>query len=218
VFIIKPEPPKKKPPTINEEGEEVPAVEDEIDEETMAELMKPKFQKQIYPDSVIFIRGEDSFVKSRAKKLDHDAAGFKWSHENIDRRIKKFHANNDLDLFVQANNHKDLGLPSFKQPMLPITRFFQENKTEVFEIDGDGNLFEMLESMRVYVERNGRPYNYLSSVRNLNQKRIEHLHDEEKDAIKTEEDMDAAEKLAQKQKRDALESLANNRIEALVAH
>ena len=44
----------------------------------------------------------------------------------------------------------------------------------------------MLESMRVYVERNGRPYNYLSSVRNLNQKRIEHLHDEEKDAIKTE--------------------------------
>jgi hypothetical protein len=49
---------------------------------------------------------------------------FKWSHENIDRRLKKFHSNNDLELFVQANNHKDLGLPSFKQPMLPITRFF----------------------------------------------------------------------------------------------
>jgi len=43
VFVIKPDPPKKKPPTIDEEGNEVPAVEEEIDEETLAEMMKPKF-------------------------------------------------------------------------------------------------------------------------------------------------------------------------------
>jgi len=44
----------------------------------------------------------------------------------------------------------------------------------------------MLESMRIYIERNGRPYNYLSSVRNLNQKREEHLQEEEKDSIREE--------------------------------
>jgi len=61
-----------------------------------------------------------------------------------------------------------------------MTRFFQENKTEVFELDCDGNQFEMFESMRVYIERNGRSYNYLSSIKNLNQTREEHLNEEEK--------------------------------------
>jgi hypothetical protein len=49
----------------------------------------------------------------------------------------------------------------------------------VFEIDCDGNQFEVIEAMRVYIERNGRSYNYLSSVKSLNQKREEHLAEEE---------------------------------------
>lgn len=181
-------------------------------------MMKPKFQKHIYPDSVIYIRGDDSFIRSRAKTLKHDALDFKWGHENLERRLKRFNDENNLDLFIKANSHKDLGLPSFKQPKLPITRFFQENKTEVFEIDGDGNVFEMFESMRVYIERNGRPYNYLSSVKNLNQKRIDHLIVEEKDAIKHDEDLTEAENLDKKHKKNALEALANGRMDALVKH
>jgi hypothetical protein len=49
----------------------------------------------------------------------------------------------------------------------------------VFEIDHDGQAFEMFESMRVYIERNGRPFNYLSSVRSLNNKRRDALQKEE---------------------------------------
>lgn len=60
-----------------------------------------------------------------------------------------------------------------------MTRFFQENKTEAFEIDHNGLAFEMFESMRVYIERDGRPFNYLSSVRSLNRKREEALGKEE---------------------------------------
>jgi len=60
-----------------------------------------------------------------------------------------------------------------------MVRFFQENKTEVFEIDCDGEEFEMFQSMRIYIERNGRPYNYLSSVDELNVQREEHLTLEE---------------------------------------
>jgi len=37
----------------------------------------------------------------------------------------------------------------------------------------------MFEGMRVYIERNGRPYNYLSSVRSLNRKREDALDKEE---------------------------------------
>ena len=51
----------------------------------------------------------------------------------------------------------------------------------MFGIDCDGNIFEMFESMRVYVERSGRSYNYLPSVRVLNVKREEELVKEEKD-------------------------------------
>ena len=66
-----------------------------------------------------------------------------------------------------------LGHPKAEKHMLPLTRFFQENKTEVFVIGADGNTFEMFESMRIYIERSGRSYNYLPKVRELNKKRDE---------------------------------------------
>lgn len=66
---------------------------------------------------------------------------------------------------------------------MPVTRFYQENKTEVFEIDCDGDVFEMFESMRVYIERNGRSYNYLNSVSKLNDERQDYLANEEKDNL-----------------------------------
>lgn len=65
-----------------------------------------------------------------------------------------------------------------------MVRFFQENKTEVLEIDASGNAFEMFDSMRIYIERNGRPYNYLSSVKHLNRKRDEALSKQEQETVK----------------------------------
>jgi adenylate kinase family enzyme len=50
--------PKPEPKFIVDEatGEKVPAPE-EMDEEALKEFLKPKFQKNIYPDSVIVLRG-----------------------------------------------------------------------------------------------------------------------------------------------------------------
>lgn len=45
----------------------------------------------------------------------------------------------------------------------------------MFELFADGNEWEMFEDMRVYVERNGRPYNYLPTVNKLNQEREANL-------------------------------------------
>jgi adenylate kinase len=61
----------------------------------------------------------------------------------------------------------------------PTSRFFQENNTELFEVDCDGEPFEMFDSMRIYIERDGRPYNYLKSVGELNKERDSKLHEEE---------------------------------------
>ena len=57
--------------------------------------------------------------------------------------------------------------------------FFQKNKTEIFAVDAKGNQYEMLESMRIYIERFGRPYNYLKTVQHLNQEREKTLIEEE---------------------------------------
>lgn len=71
-FYVTPKAPekKKKPETAEgeEEAEEPPAeAEEELDEEALAELLKPKFQSHIYPDSVILIRGDDDYIRTHAK-------------------------------------------------------------------------------------------------------------------------------------------------------
>jgi len=94
-----------------------------------------------------------------------------------------------------------------------MSRFYQENNTELFEVDCDGENFEMFESMRIYVERDGRPYNYLKSVGELNKKREEHLHEEEqqwREGLRKEE---AANEKVIKEQKDKLEDLAYHRLQ-----
>lgn len=52
---------------INEDGEEEPV--EEIDEEELAKLLQPQFQKNIYPDSVILLRGDDDLIRQRVKDM-----------------------------------------------------------------------------------------------------------------------------------------------------
>ena len=108
-----------------------------------------------------------------------------------------------------------LGHPKAKKHLYPLTRFFQENKTEVFEIEFDGNTFEMFESMRVYIERNGRSYNYLPTVKVLNVKREGELVKEESD-FKAEKASTEKSELAKKdEQKSALERLQDNRLESI---
>ena len=168
---------------------------------------------------MIYIRGSDAELLKRAMEIEKKAEkGTKWDPENMERRLAKFNESNNLELFVRANTHADLGLPSYKPGVLPVTRFYQENKTEVFEVDCDGDIFEMFESMRVYIERNGRSYNYLSSVQKLNQERGGHLEQEETDDIAKKANEAECDKQVEADKRAALEKLAAARIADLDKH
>lgn len=182
VFVITPSAPEKKAKKLNEDDEEEEEEAEELDEEELAKALRPKFQKHIYPDSVIYLRGDCNYLRKKASELPKED-NVKWDKDNLERRLRKFNEDNDLGLFHLANNAEDLGHPKAAAPKYPMTRFFQENKTEVFEIDCDGNQFEMFEGMRVYIERNGRPYNYLSSVRHLNKKRETALQEEEEKMV-----------------------------------
>lgn len=163
------------------------------------------------------IRGDDDYIRKHASELTHEQ-NTKWDKENLNRRLEKWNSLNNIKLFRTANNAEDLGLPNAKVHLLPITRFFQEHSTEVFEIDCSRHQFEMFEAMRVYIERNGRSYNYLPSVKTLNNKREDFLTQEELEANtehETKIKAEASEVLAKKQ---ALEALADGRLEFLEKH
>ena len=70
-----------------------------------------------------------------------------------------FKCNNEIESTLEEN------------VVYPTTKFFQENKTEIFEMDSSCDKYEIFESMRIYIERFGRPYNYLKSVAYLNEQR-----------------------------------------------
>ena len=180
-------------------------------------MLKPKFQKHIYPDSVILIRGDDDAIRKHAKGLSKEA-NLKWDVENLQRRLQKWDHCNSLELFKTANNDPNLGLPIAKKYMMPLTRFYQEYKTEVFEVDFASNEFEMFEAMRVYIERNGRSYNYLISVKSLNVKREEHLTLEEQTNAQEQTQQKQQLNAAEQKKHDALVALAEGRLEFLASH
>ena len=50
----------------------------------------------------------------------------------------------------------------------------------------------MFESMRIYVERFGRPYNYLKSMQQLNDEREQYLIEEERHANEVKEQEEEA--------------------------
>ena len=123
VFFIQPQPPAKKAPELDEDGNPKEAEEEPLDEEALAELMKPKFQKHIYPEHVIMLRGDDNNIRDFAKTLTPEQ-NTKWTRENLERRLDKWNADNHISLFRQANSDPNLGLPSAKQWKLPMMRFY----------------------------------------------------------------------------------------------
>ena len=137
----------------------------------------------------------------------------------MERRLNEWSANNCLSLYQTANNDPNLGHPTKAlKPVYPMTRFYQENKTEIFEIDCDGNQFEMFESMRVYIERNGRSNNYLPPVNELNVERENHLVQEEADDKADKASKVEAEKKETDSKAEALERLQDDRLASIRCH
>lgn len=76
----------------------------------------------------------------------------------------------------------------------------------------------MFEAMRVYIERNGRSYNYLASVKSLNHKREDVLTQEEKDAVSEATAKSKNVQNIEREKKSALEALADGRLEFLECH
>jgi hypothetical protein len=94
-------------------------------------------------------------LRRRAKELakTNPAESKKWSGQEFLTKLSTYNQDNSIELFKDC-----------EKGVFPTTKFFQDNQTEVFDLFSNGDKYEMFESMRIYIERFGRPYNYLASV------------------------------------------------------
>lgn len=83
---------------LDDDGNPIDDGTEPLDDEALAELLKPKFQQHIYPDSVILIRGDDDYIRKHAKSLTKES-NTKWDPENLNRRLAKWRENNHIGLF-----------------------------------------------------------------------------------------------------------------------
>jgi adenylate kinase len=134
----------------------------------------------------------------------------KWHVDKLVLKLEKYNSDNAVSLFQNAQSMDDR--------LFPTQKFFQQNKTEVFEMDANGNQYEMFESMRIYIERFGRPYNYLKSVNYLNEQREKALLEEEEKAKEEAAKKEAEESKALQAQKAALEKLAEERLVSVMAH
>lgn len=155
---------------------------------------------------MVLIRGTLNQVQKNVDKLSNEELqASKWLPYNLFRRYEEYASYNRIENFAENVD-------------FPTVRFFQENKTEVFELDCDGKAFEMFESMRIYIERDGRPYNYLSSQGELHMRREEHLAVEEEEWRVDNQDKHQAKQLSVQQQIERIEKMADQRLAEIKKH
>lgn len=192
---------------MDEEGNEIP-----IEEEVLATL-KPTLVKEIYPESVVSLNATKQFLMKRSKHLQvkmKKEDSTKWRMDRMHSKLKRHQEDNSIDLFKK--DFDDI------EATFPTTKFFQDNKTEIFELNADGNKYEMFESMRIYVERFGRPYNYLKSMQQLNDEREQYLVQEEKDANEAKDQEEESKRQSEEVKRQSLEKKSIARLGSIASH
>jgi adenylate kinase len=129
---------------------------------------------------------------------------------HMDRRLATWNDGNTIDDYRY-------GLVPGK-PKLTTASFFQEKETEILLIFAGNDDFELFEDIRIYIERHGRPYNYLQSLERLNNDRHIYLDQKETDQVKKTEISDQA--IVHKKSRDEtrLQKLAEDRLPTLNEH
>lgn len=176
LFFSNPRKPKKKPEqkkaedAEGEEGQEEQQEEPQEDQDAEGEgedeqKKKSKFETDIYPHSFIMLNSTNEFLRERYEGLSSKPT------------LHKFQG--DLDTYNMLNM---IDTCSLAENGLTVWNFFQERKDELItkDIRADTDYVELLESFRLYIERKGRPYNFLDPEENI-------LHEREQFLVQKEQ-------------------------------
>eukprot|EP01022_Parablepharisma_sp_SALTPOND_P027363 TRINITY_DN663_c4_g1_i1.p1 TRINITY_DN663_c4_g1~~TRINITY_DN663_c4_g1_i1.p1 ORF type:complete len:859 (+),score=160.63 TRINITY_DN663_c4_g1_i1:101-2578(+) len=141
----------------------------EGDEEPPAEDEAPSFEdyllaNEIAPSSVILLNASDKYVIERVKNMTEQEQGSggdngKYNETEIKKRLKEYRA---------ANNPED--------GTLSLADFFKERSVDALTLDLEAHAKEiLLQKSKVFVERNGKPKNYMTEDEEKEKARLEEL-------------------------------------------
>lgn len=184
--------------------------------ETKKKIKKKNFRyvflKKLLPESVISI-GFKEEIKSKEKneevnpqlhnKSEYYGIPIKENQNNNNIYSGKDSQNTTSTTITEKNVESKTNI-QIKNPFWEVEAFYQQNNIEILNTIADKNQDEIMEIMRIYIERNGRPYNYF----NENETKILQNRDkmlEKKFEIKTKHENKENDKLKQEeQERDDL--------------
>ena len=96
----------------------------------------------------------------REQIIPHSVVILRASDEFIAQRVQSEGVAEKLDLYR-----------SFISKTLILDDFFAENNIDPFEQECGSEELEIIENLKIYIERNGRPYNYLASTEEIEETR-----------------------------------------------
>lgn len=133
----------------------------EVKKRIKLKKFKQVFMKKLLPESVITIGFKNS------------SSGDKSLNDTQDTSI---------NFNLQEKDFEDQTNIKIKNPFWEVEDFYQQQKIEVLNVIADKNQDEVMEIMRIYIEREGRPYNYF----NENEKKI---HEKRNKLLETKKDL-----------------------------
>ena len=174
------------------EGEDDNQDEQEINYEEMI------IDNSICPSNIIVLKCSDEFLTKRI--MDMTEAQTKNSHFNqkdLKRRLKQY---------KDANCSAD-GSPSIQQ-------LFKSRGIDIIEINADNPISDMIIGrMKLFIERNGKPKNYLNEEEVVEKKRVEKFNEFFKEKIDKEDDAISKKKKIELELRSQREDIDGERLQ-----
>lgn len=125
---------------------------------------KKKFDKKMLPESVITIAFKNrEIILSESTNMtnrfnsNNDGNNLIKSRENLSGASSLNTSAIDDDICKNVESETNIKI---KNPFWEVENLYQQNDIESLVVVADKNKDEMMETMRIYIERNGRPYNY----------------------------------------------------------
>lgn len=150
------------------------------------EIEKEDLLVEIVPQSMILLEAPDDFLTNRVKSLtEAQLVGTHFNDIDMPRRLEKY----------RTDNYSERGLPSLED-------FMTSQGVESFSLScQEGTHQFQLESMKIFIERNGKPINYMVYEQQAElDRKIRHDADEKKRLAKLQFELELEEAIEHEKK------------------
>ena len=180
--------------TKNDDGEievEEPEENDEMEEDEVDEDGNPKeknFAKyapdvSLIPDSIIRLDGEEDKIMRRVRDLPEDSlSNTHWNHVDLLRRFKQY----------RKDTNSPIGDPA-------LTDFFENWSIGVWKENWEDGESKLMEGFKIFVERKGKPFNYMTFDEDAEKVRIHQVEERNKEKVSTEQENIEREEFVERQ-------------------